>query len=48
MDLHPIKHKPAPKGYSWVFCRFRRKKNSHELIDAHDYGYEAWCFLVKR
>jgi len=40
-------HKPAPKGFRWVFCRYRRKKNSQELLDAHAYGYESWCFLVR-
>lgn len=40
-------HKPAPAGYRWVFARFRRVKNSTRVLDAHDYGYEAWRFLVR-
>ena len=38
--------RPAPRGFKWVFTRFRRVKNSIRILDAHDYGYEAWCFLV--
>lgn len=45
--MRDIVHKPAPPGYKWVYCRYRRKKNSEERLDAHAYGYNAWCFLVK-
>lgn len=38
--------KPAPAGFRWVCVRYRRVKNSTKVLDAHDYGYEAWCFLV--
>lgn len=38
--------KPAPKGFRWVFCRYRRVKNSDRMLDAHDYGRECWAFLV--
>lgn len=38
--------KPAPPGFRWVCVRFRRVKNSTKVLDARDYGYEAWCFLV--
>ena len=38
--------KPAPKGFRWVFCRYRRVKNSTRYLDAREYGYESWCFLV--
>lgn len=37
----------APPGYKWVFTRYRRVKNSTRKLDAHDYGYEAWAFLVR-
>lgn len=37
----------APPGFKWIFCRFRRVRNSDRILDAHDYGYEAWCFLVR-
>ncbi|MDX1749486.1 MAG: hypothetical protein R3271_04095 [Methylophaga sp.] len=47
MSLRKINAKPAPEGYKWVCCRFRRKRNSDEVLDAQEYGYEAWCFLVK-
>ncbi|MBM7073489.1 hypothetical protein JQC92_15855 [Shewanella sp. 202IG2-18] len=40
------KNKIAPKGFKWVFCRYRRVKNSDKYLDAHDYGYESWSFLV--
>lgn len=39
--------KPAPKGFRWVCCRYRRVRNSERVLDAHDYGHEAWCFLVR-
>lgn len=39
--------KPAPKGFRWIFCRYRRVHNSTKVLDARDYGYEAWCFLVR-
>jgi hypothetical protein len=39
--------KPAPKGFRWVFCRYRRVRNSTKVLDAHEYGYEAWRFLVR-
>ena len=35
-----------PDGFKWVFCRYRRVKNSSKVLDAHEYGYEAWAFLV--
>ena len=31
----------------YVYCRFRRKRNSDELLDAHDYGYKAWRIPIK-
>ena len=31
----------------FVYCRFRRKRNSSELMDAHDYGYQAWRIPIK-
>ena len=35
------------KGKKWVFCRYRRVRgNSGRILDAHEYGYEAWAFLV--
>jgi len=39
--------KPAPLGYRWVFTQTRRVKNSTKVLDARDYGYECWAFLVK-
>jgi hypothetical protein len=40
--------KTAPKGYEWVYCRFRRVKNSNRMLDARAYGHECWAFLVRR
>ena len=37
----------APKGFKWIFTRFRRVKNSERLLDARDYGYSVWAFLVR-
>jgi len=43
----PMQIHPAPKGFRWVYCRYRRVRNSERVLDAHDYGYEAWRFLVR-
>ena len=45
--LKKLGRKSAPPGYRQIFCRYRRVKNSTKVLDAHDYGYEAWCFLVR-
>lgn len=38
---------PTPKGMKKIFCRYRKVRGkSGKVLDAHDYGYEAWCFLV--
>ena len=40
--------KPAPPGFRWVFTRYRKVRgNSNKVLDAWDYGYEAWAFLVR-
>lgn len=39
--------KPAPRGFRWVFCRYRRVKNSDRILDAREYGHEAWVFLTR-
>lgn len=36
----------APKGTRRVFTRFRKTRNGKKILDAYDYGYEAWTFLV--
>lgn len=47
MGLKSIVSKAAPKGFRWVFCRYRKVRgNSQKVLDAHEYGYEAWAFLV--
>lgn len=38
---------PAPKGFRWVFTRYRRVRNSTRVLDAWEYGYQAWAFLVR-
>lgn len=45
--MQQTQRKAAPPGFRWVCCRFRRVKNSQRMLDAHEYGYEAWCFLVR-
>lgn len=45
--MKSIKNKKAPRGFRWIFTRYRRVKNSTKVLDAHSYGYEAWAFLVK-
>lgn len=38
---------PAPAGMKWVFCRYRKVRGkSGRVLDAYEYGYEAWAFLV--
>lgn len=39
----------------WVFCRFKRAKakkgqpdSERKMMDAHDYGYQCWCFPGRR
>ncbi len=47
MNLKQTGTKPAPKGFKWVCCRYRRVRGkSGKRLDAHDYGYQAWCFLA--
>jgi hypothetical protein len=38
---------PAPTGFRWIFTRFRRVRNSNRILDAWDYGYQCWAFLVR-
>ncbi len=46
--MKPIVTKPAPIGFRWVFCRFRRVRgNSGKKLDAWAYGYKAWAFLAR-
>lgn len=33
---------------NFVYCRYRRKRNSTEMLDAHDYGYKAWRIPINR
>lgn len=36
----------AADGY--IYCRYRRVKNSDRYLDAHEYGYKAWRIPIKR
>lgn len=45
--MKAMKLSAAPPGYRWVCCRYRRVKNSQRMLDAWEYGYEAWCFLIR-
>lgn len=48
MNLKAINQKPLPKGFKWVFCRYRKVRgNPNKVLDAHEYGYQAWCFAVR-
>ncbi len=39
---------PAPSGFKWVFTRYRKVRgNSNKVLDAQEYGYRSWCFLVR-
>lgn len=45
--MRSISHKAAPAGFKWIYTRFRRVRNSTRVLDAHEYGWKAWCFLVR-
>lgn len=45
--MRDINVKPAPPGWKWIFTRFRKVRNSERVLDARDYGYTAWAFLVR-
>ena len=48
MVMKTIVTKPAPIGFRWVFCRFRRVRGkSGRMLDAWAYGYKAWAFLAR-
>lgn len=36
----------APPGFRWVFTRFRKTRDGKRILDAWDYGYRCWAFLV--
>lgn len=43
------KEPPAPAGYRWVYTRYRRVRGSSgKVLDARDYGYKTWRFLVRK
>lgn len=37
-----------PPGWRWICCRYRRVPHSERILDAHEYGYKAWRFLVRQ
>jgi hypothetical protein len=39
--------KPAPPGWRWIFIAEYRHWRSGKIMRAQDYGYQAWCFLVR-
>jgi len=39
---------PPQNGVRWIFCRYRRVKNSTRMLDAWDYGYDAWRFPARK
>lgn len=39
--------KPAPPGFRWIFVPEYRHWRSKKIMRAVDYGYTAWCFLVR-
>lgn len=48
MALKSLGTKPAPKGFRWHFCRYRKVRGkSGKMLDAHEYGFNAWAFLVR-
>ncbi|MDR5612143.1 MAG: hypothetical protein RAM36_03705 [Arsenophonus sp.] len=48
MELRCITKKAAPKGFRWQFCRYRKVRGkSEKILDAYEYGYRSWAFLVR-
>lgn len=48
MELKTIVSRPAPSGFRWIFCRYRKVRGkSGRVLDAHAYGWKAWAFLVR-
>lgn len=48
MALKSVNSKPAPKGFRWHYCRFRKVRGkSQKVLDAHEYGWKSWAFLVR-
>lgn len=42
------KTRQAPKGFKWIYTRYRKVRgNPNKVLDAHEYGHQAWCFLVR-
>jgi len=39
--------RPAPKGYWWIFVKSFVHWRSKKVIEAANYGREAFCFLVR-
>lgn len=32
----------------FIYCRYRRVKNSNRYLDAHAYGYKAWRIPIRK
>ncbi len=32
----------------YVYCRYRRVKNSDRYLDAYEYGYKAWRIPIRK
>ena len=45
LNMKAKKMNPDP---NWIFCRYRRVKGSTRVLDAWDYGYEAWRIPIRR
>jgi len=43
-----MKTKKLNPDPNWIFCRYRRVKGSTRVLDAWDYGYEAWRIPIRR
>jgi hypothetical protein len=41
------KPRPAPPAFRWIYVPQFRHWRSGKIIRAVDYGYEAFCFLVR-
>jgi hypothetical protein len=39
--------RPAPRGFRWIFVKSFVHWRSKKVIEAANYGREAFCFLVR-
>ncbi|MGX2951619.1 hypothetical protein ACWIUA_12105 [Ursidibacter sp. B-7004-1] len=43
-----IEKQECYKENGYIFCRYRRVRNSNKVLDAREYGYKAWRIPIKK